>query len=771
MNPKKNSSDNDPFFHPDKTSRSTLLASALAEARRIAAQHTTDTENVPSPAKPSLAFPTRPETRQEPQLRNLSHRPGIFITEENKAQILAQTNGGADRPITAQVLPDNPVSVVSKKKVSSRGDILTPLDNSPRHSLSSPKPTTPKESQIPSETSASQKISAKEKAERAIWREIAKASTELESAVASGDSLSQVVIGKMVEAIESDRSVDFRFTTHISRRDDVVASMAPFLESENPILVVRACKVILYLVPNGKIQSAACKSLYLLSKNPENDFVFVQERVLAPLTWVLSCAESTLTSTGVGCDVEFASLLFSSGCIKNFSDHEEARNILLNSNSISFLSSFIKPNALEKLKMTLRPDTQANSSDATRLQQFLVQITAILRNMSVKDAKSAFVQFSVIKNLCELIPPYDDNQELMLNIVRILSKMSLFQNCLDEITFNSSYISYLLRLLYKHPLIPTITIRVCFILGNATTSNDEVRLMIAEENSAIDPIINLLCTYHRIDSEDVAIALTPRSQAIKVMPATSSQGASLTSQDAEQVLVKIVRLIANLSVNTEVGQRIASAHGIDVLITLLETKSIKKSEELVLNVVGAITNLSFYFDAENIILDHQLKLIELLAPLLMHTNDEVVLEATRAFGNFSRNKECRVAMEKLKVVDILVVLLDHGVKSIVYHACGALMNTFVEQRTYCLLRTEGLQKLIDVFIHSSIEDEDVLLVVGRTLCNLCGDEKTLLDPQQSNMLKAKSEMIKEAFESGPLFDTANTLFEKLSEMTPIEEVK
>ena len=91
-----------------------------------------------------------------------------------------------------------------------------------------------------------------------------------------------------------------------------------------------------------------------------------------------------------------------------------------------------------------------------------------------------------------------------------------------------------------------------------------------------------------------------------------------------------------------------------------EQADMRLGEELVLNLVSAITNISFYaagapdadsvtpfsasvelssFQPTNILHMHRLRITRLLAPLLVHHNEEAIVESARAFGNFSRNQE------------------------------------------------------------------------------------------------------------------------------------
>lgn len=199
------------------------------------------------------------------------------------------------------------------------------------------------------------------------------------------------------------------------------------------------------------------------------------------------------------------------------------------------------------------------------------------------------------------------------------------------------------------------------MLGNLTAENASHRLRIATMN-AIDPLLELLVKYYKLDSQmssgketkDVGVGVPAQaaeddiaatSQKQKDLPMSSpaqrQQAAANTASDVEQVMIKLIRLLANLAISREIGPTIATTKGIETLQLLLETKAPATHEELILNVVGAITNLSYYGDCPNYVIAHQLEIAANLAPLLVTENEEAVIESVRAFGNFSRNDEVR----------------------------------------------------------------------------------------------------------------------------------
>lgn len=103
------------------------------------------------------------------------------------------------------------------------------------------------------------------------------------------------------------------------------------------------------------------------------------------------------------------------------------------------------------------------------------------------------------------------------------------------------------------------------------------------------------------------------------------------------------------------GQELAASALLELLERYAATAvtSGGEAEELVLNVVAALTNLFFYeAAADDLGLPNQLsqlwvRLPRHLTPLLLSANLEAVVEAARAFGNLSRVPEVRTGSRGL----------------------------------------------------------------------------------------------------------------------------
>merc|ERR1711907_183548 len=128
-----------------------------------------------------------------------------------------------------------------------------------------------------------------------------------------------------------------------------------------------------------------------------------------------------------------------------------------------------------------------------------------------------------------------------------------------------------------------------------------------------------------------------------------------------------------------------------------------------------------------------------MGPLLLHPNEECVIEAARAFGNFSRDQAMRDAMTLNRVPEILIVLLDHQSFDVVHSVCGVLVNLAQDaQGKLALLEgccdeaflscqddldldvdedCGGLGKLLSVFRSAGLREIDLAKVACMALAN------------------------------------------------------
>lgn len=277
--------------------------------------------------------------------------------------------------------------------------------------------------------------------------------------------------------------------------------------------------------------------------------------------------------------------------------------------------------------------------------------------------------------------------------------------------------------------------RLLFVLGNLTATDDSPRIQLYKASSHLQDLFDLLQRYCDTDEQ----ASVP-----------SADATVSNVNNTEEVLVKLIRVLANMSINPAFGPEIAlsgqilgcplnmwllgaiwladpfsryflsdlCADSVLLLVDLLERKSVEQSQELVLNIIGAINNISFYRSEGNRILQQQELVTELVVGYLLNKNMDVVIETARVFGNFSQDAAIRELLKHNRADEIMVVLLGHDNPEVVFTVCGVLMNLMADENCRGILKSiNGVGSLVEVMENHGWVDWQLCGMACKTLWN------------------------------------------------------
>lgn len=385
-------------------------------------------------------------------------------------------------------------------------------------------------------------------------------------------------------------------------------------------------------------------------------------------------------------------LIYIAGTLKNTSNAEDKMLKLLATNgAIAILSDTLRWRASDSLQ-------------AKEVAQFLIQTTGVLRNLSItKSYHKQFLEAQILVRLCLLVPAFLGHMELMGNVSRILSKLTLHEQPRAQINQNmvanmrnlmavvdgaqNESLSFSEQQRPETRFQDILLIRMFFVLGNLCAGNDRNRVCIAFDcRGGIDVLLHALQFYAR--------------QYTKFQQQNSEAPDELDEAKSGEVLVKLVRVLANLAINAEVGAKLNSCSSqMSILLETLDLAQRNGDEELMLNIVSCITNLSYYSSSGQVstgtsfIEGNRLEITSLLSKILLDRNEEAVVEAARAFGNLTRFKDVLAYVSEHKVLDCFVVLLDHSNREVVYTVCGVLMNAALDEPTRQQLLRVQLESL------------------------------------------------------------------------------
>lgn len=274
--------------------------------------------------------------------------------------------------------------------------------------------------------------------------------------------------------------------------------------------------------------------------------------------------------------------------------------------------------------------------------QVAVQATAMLRNLALVPTNSAqFVaqQGAALHALVSLLEPFQCDPEVLMNVSRCLSKLSLYDNCRQGLlaiggagspaqrtssevtrraansggggsTNNSSsnsqgaqptgvaqIVKALLAVQASQPKQWQTGIRLAFALGQLTTYHAEARQLAAAVPGALLALPQLVLDLMQLSTTTTTAAVdTPVEQDAQHIQKQQQQQAL-----AHDFATKVLRVIANLGIDRTIGATLAAKQvSADALVAVLAGGcDFEAAEELVLNATAALTNLAFYDTPSN----------------------------------------------------------------------------------------------------------------------------------------------------------------------------
>ncbi|KAF0023597.1 hypothetical protein F2P81_024227 [Scophthalmus maximus] len=254
-----------------------------------------------------------------------------------------------------------------------------------------------------------------------------------------------------------------------------------------------------------------------------------------------------------------------------------------------------------------------------------------------------------------------------------------------------------------HILVQDLVVRLLFTLGNLTAKNAEARLQLFQSRGCMHTLLQVYDSYQRRD----ASLCTPSQTGASSPGKPPAPPASV--QEDDDVLVKLVRVLANMCIHPAVGPALANdATCIQLLMETLELRSVQESEELLVNVAATINNLSFYQEQSSVLRHSQLAITkrktervaqcdvemknkndEMMLKLVLSSSMDSMLEATRVYGNMSKSKDVRDFIMQNKVHQLVVTLLDSKSTEMCFSACGVLTNLALDPPNRASLSLEG----------------------------------------------------------------------------------
>ncbi|XP_043295125.1 armadillo repeat-containing protein 2 isoform X2 [Cervus canadensis] len=434
------------------------------------------------------------------------------------------------------------------------------------------------------------------------------------------------------------------------RRSILLKTLYKLVDVGSDLLSLKLAKIILALKVSGKNLLNVCKLIFKISRSEKNDSLIRNDSILESLLEVLR-SEDLQANT--------EAFLYCMGTIKFISGNSEFLHEMIGKGAVEILMNLIKQ---------VNENTKKSGTSLPNSGHLLVQVTATLRNLVDSPlARSKLLSINALPQLCTIMEQYIGDKDVCTNIARIFSKLTSYHDCCVALASYSRCYALFLNLINKYQKKQDLVVRIVFILGNLTAKNNQAREQFSKEKGSIPTLLSLFHTFYKLDLHSGKHWGEGDERAKAPRPA-----------QAEDVLIKLTRVLANLAIHPGVGPAIAAhSHIVGLLLATL-----------------------------------------VLLKLLMSNNMDGILEAVRVFGNLSQDHDiCDFIVQK-NVHKFMIALLDAKHQDICFSACGVLLNLTVDRDKRVILKEGGgIKKLVDCLRDFGPTDWQLACLVCKTLWN------------------------------------------------------
>ena len=442
------------------------------------------------------------------------------------------------------------------------------------------------------------------------------------------------------------------------KRSELLSTIFKCASSDNVILLLKLTRLFLTLEVTGKNLEAVCKLMLKISRDKKHDELFVSEGLIELLLNLLKSPQN-LEMTN--------SLVYLTGSIKFLSMNPFVMN------------EMIKYDILQSISFVLQYTLSEFTTDDVLNKEschMLIQVTSALVNIANVDGlKEKFSTYSVLQLIIDLTETRHGDSDYVLNVARLLSKLTMDENVCHEISNTKHNYTILLNALRYNYRKPNITVRICYAFGNIA-------------NYCLDLRGNLAFKYNGIK-----LMLEIADYYVKCLEEPGN------SKDNEDVLVKVIRIVANLSIDEKCGVAFANDENCNKMlchiIDLNEDKHL--SDELLISCATTLNNLSYYAEDSSILIKNEEHFVLAMVDMLLSENINCVIEAMRVLGNFTRSKLVRNILMNEEVFDVIINLLDSNNTDVIFSTCGILINIMIDEDNRVQFKKfGGITKLINI---------------------------------------------------------------------------
>lgn len=470
-----------------------------------------------------------------------------------------------------------------------------------------------------------------------------------------------------------------------SKRTSILKAVFKCMEKSGPPVLLSLSRLALALRVSDKYLTLACKVIFKVSRDRRNDDLFMNNNIIdLMLDTVIS----------LDCELQEDAVLYCCGVIKFLAANPTLAKAMTKKCTIYTLSSILT-------RINKKIDESEKPKDV--YSRVLHLVTGAFRSFAeIEACVGQFTSHGIVDELCVTAVLLPNEVDTMVNVCSTFSKLTEHKVCCEALGKHPQCYRSLLKVLSYHKFVERLALRVCFVLGNLAQHSDESRIALFRTKDSLSVLVDTFEFYMGLVMKGIADA---KADKVKV---------------ESGVLTKVIRVIANLSMNEQVGLNLCDNRKcIDLLIQIINIEDMAGLEEVVLNSMSTINNVCFYSISGTVMEEYEVDICRgLMKMLLRDHTDPLVAEVCRIFGNLTRNKLVREFLTANSVMEIVVTLLDSGDPDLVYFCAGVLTNLMHDaDKRPVLKRENGIAKLIDVLKDFATTDWQLAGLVCQVLWN------------------------------------------------------
>ena len=529
------------------------------------------------------------------------------------------------------------------------------------------------------------------------------------------------------------------------RKSETIKVVSLFVDTDTPEILIYLVQILLSIQVRKQNLATAYKLVFKIAREADNDQCFMSSNVLDLL----------INSIALACPVnDSEALVYGYGALKFLSMNLMTREKLQKMGILDLV--------LLHLKLICEAKTERRVTDET--SHVLFQLTGVIRNL-VNDVsvQRSLVTMGGVTQICRCLKLFITDLDVVCNIARTVSVMSSDDEACSAISEDPDFTSTAVKVLTKYPGRQDIVVRLTYCLGNLMAKCDEARTFVKDGSdlSNMDTILELLQSYR---AREARPGTSTNLSMVMKMESEDDHGSSGNSED---VVIKIIRVIANMSINGVVGQQVAAMPEVyDNLTDILATRSITDNEELILSSLATLNNLTYYHVDSAHKEEQDSSIFKRVERYVDCENIEAQIESSRVLGNLTRSKAIRDQLAGQYTWAAIVKLLTSDQRDLVYTNVGVIVNMMSDTDKRTSLRTMGgVTSLVSVLRDCGGSSEagcDWLLasLVCQALWNYSIDTNNLFDCMDKEEISELEAVLVEFLDEETIFGSQDELEEE-----------